>query len=565
MTYCLRLVMALTFQRFVVARHSSFPKVSIFVPSFYFQMKSLDNDIHTTLAMLRRHINALQSPIYRLPSDVFSEVASHLQPETDLIRFTHASHLLRAALLSDPSLWSYIDPIHEERAQAFLQRSKEAPLHVNRVKTEHQKFPLLPSHMARLVSLEMCNCESQKESILSQPMPALRSLHIDGSNHYEGVDGGVENSPSWSLASVTSLIVNNAVSIRLRVPHLTRFGFSHGGEETMIGPLLDFLDNCPLLEDLYISYNSESSYSRDRLVSLPNLRNCTQRTYSDHHSLGLFNMLSLPPTCSVTVRRVVRPSVIAADVVPPFRNPDHLDGITRIKLRARGRDISDGTTVTLELVNAKGAKVCLEKILYGGPTEFITSDESKLAHMRCLQNFNPRSVGILCLEGYGLQDDQGQFVVDEVRNAMEFSPSLTTIILSFTAVEPCLLALDIDPHADNHPRHSPFVHTLVIHSDFYYVNWPDTLQTLLAVAQRRKAAGCPFRSVSLFLLEDPQSGRILDELRECIGGFEITVGDEVLGWDVDRYFLAGLDHVRERRDVWCDQVDDHIWKHLPTG
>ena len=530
-------------------------------------MKSLDNDISTSLVILRRHINILQSPIYRLPSDVFYEVASHLQPQTDLIRFTHVSYRLRAALLSDPSLWAYIDTSHEERAQAFLRRSKQAPLHVNQIENKHQKSPLLPTHIARLVSLEMCNCESQKESILSQSMPALRRLKIDGVFHWDDEDDGVVgNSSLWSLTCVTSLIVNNVEPIRLRVPHLTRFGFVHGEVETKIDLLLDFLDSCPLLEDLYTSINSEyaSPYSLNRLVSLPNLRNYTQRTYKDHHSLRLLNMLSLPPTCSVTVRRVSHPSVIAAaDIVPPFRNTDILDGIKRIKLKMRGNTLRHGTAVTLELVNANGVRVCSEKKVYGILVDNLVLDGSGLAHMRCLPDLNPRSAEILCLEGYALRDGQrsGQLIVDDVRNMLGCLPSLTTIILSFTSVEPCLLALDINPYADSHPRYSPSVHTLVIHSDFYRGDWPDdNLQILLTVAQRRKAAGSPFRSVSLFLLEleDPRSGRILDQLRDCIEDFEVTVGDKVLGWDVNRYFLAGLDHLRERLDVWCDQVDDSL-------
>ena len=548
--------MAPTFQRFVVARHKLVPElVPIFVSLFRFQMKSLDHDVHTSLAMLRRHINVLQSPIYRLPSDVFSEVASHLQPESDLIRFTHVSYRLRAALLSDPSLWSYIDSSHKERAQAFLQRSGQTPLHLSWVEYEHQKFPLLPSHMARLVSLEMCNCESQKEATLSQPMPALRSLRIDGSIHYEA--GGVENLPLWSLTSVTSLIVHNVTPIRLHIPHLTRFGFVQGDEETSIDPLLEFLDNCPLLEDLSISIKSESPHSLDRIVSLPNLRNYAQCTRSGHHSLRLFNMLFLPPTCSVTVRRVIQPSAAAAeDVIPPFRNPDHLDGITRIKLRTSSFHIHDGVTLRLEFTNAKGAKVCLEQMVHGCSREYIPSDVPNLAYMGCLPDLNPKSVEILCIERYGLRN-QGDPAIDDVRNVLGCLPGLTTIILSFTDVTSCLQALDVGPDAGSSPRHSPSVHTLVIHSDFYSSTWSRTLQILLTIAQRRKLAGSPFRSVSLFLWEDPQSGWILDQLRECIERFEVTVEDKVLQWDVDKYFLAGLDHLQDRRDVWCDQVDDH--------
>ena len=271
--------------------------------------------------MLRRHINILQSPIYRLPLDVFSDVASHLQPETGLIRFTHVSYRLRVALLSDPSLWGYIDTSHEERAQAFLQRSKQAPLHVNQTETQQQQFPLLPTHAARLVSLEMCNCESQKESILSRPMPALRNLKIDNVPHWDGKYVSEMDFPLWSFPSVTSLIISDDAPIPLRVPHLTRRVCLQRGRD-QDRPLLDFLGNCPLLEDLYISYKSEPSYSRDQLVSLPNPRIYTQRTYNDHHSLRLFNTLSLRLTCSVTVRRVTDPSALAdADVVPPFQNP----------------------------------------------------------------------------------------------------------------------------------------------------------------------------------------------------------------------------------------------------
>jgi len=127
-------------------------------------MKSLDNDTLASLAMLRRHINPLQSPIYRLPPDVVSEIASHLQPEADLIRLSHVSYRLRAALLSQPSLWSRIDVKHDKRARAFFTRSKQAPLRVNLVEDDGRRFSPLNSYRERIVSLEMCNCAAQKKS-----------------------------------------------------------------------------------------------------------------------------------------------------------------------------------------------------------------------------------------------------------------------------------------------------------------------------------------------------------------------------------------------------------------
>jgi hypothetical protein len=86
----------------------------IFVPKgvsrahSHFQIKSLDNDV-LTLAMLCHHINPLKPPLYCLTPDVFSEVASHLQSEADLIKLTHVSYCLHTMLLSHPSSWVYVD------------------------------------------------------------------------------------------------------------------------------------------------------------------------------------------------------------------------------------------------------------------------------------------------------------------------------------------------------------------------------------------------------------------------------------------------------------------------
>jgi hypothetical protein len=63
----------------------------------------------------------------------------------------------------------------------------------------------------------------------------------------------------------------------------------------MIDQLLEFLDSCPLLEDIDVSYGYESSSSRNQLVSLPNLHTYTQLMYDEYHTLRLFDMISLPP------------------------------------------------------------------------------------------------------------------------------------------------------------------------------------------------------------------------------------------------------------------------------
>ena len=453
-----------------------------FCPHAHFQMKSLDNDILASLAMLRRHINSLQSPIYRLPPEVVSEIAFHLQPEADLIHLSHVSYRLRAALLSQPSLWSYIDVKHEERAQAFFARSKQAPLRVNLVKDDGWRFSPPYSYRERIVSLEISKRAAQKQLVFLQPMPALRRLEIVDNEHEvedEGFYGeGRENETSWSLQSVTlpsvtTLIVRDVTPLPLRVPHLTRFKFRDSENTTMIDELLDFLDNCPLLEDIDISYADEISSPRNQPVSLPNLRTYTQSMYGIYYNHTWFNMLSLPPSCLVTTtcRFGEYPSIEDeeledADLVPSFQNPGYLTGITRIKLRTTHTS-AGWITGALESINAKGTKVCSEIMVYPGESfryskraiEDGIHNSLNSKQLGCLQGPDARSTEILCLQGCRLWDGEGK-AVDAVKNASDCLRGISTLILSGTTVKPCLLALDMDPSASGYLQRSSPVHTL---------------------------------------------------------------------------------------------------------
>ena len=82
----------------------------------------------------------------------------------------------------------------------------------------------------------------------------------------------------------------------------------------------------------------------------------------------------------------------------------------------------------------------------------------------------------------------------------------------------------------------------------------EILRPLLIVAQRRKAAGFPFKSVSLFLWASPGQARDqdLEELRTYFGELKVVTGDDALDWDVEKYFLKGLDHLLKGRDVQWD-------------
>ena len=217
-------------------------------------MKSLESEILSVLAMLRRHINPMESPAYRLPPELFPLVAGLLESDTDLVHATHISHHWRNTLHSHPSLWSHLDFEDIGRALTFLERSKSASFRVTLV-GDSPVFPLIEPlypHTTCIVTLSLIDCASQKE-LLIQPMPSLKRFEIIGDPLDPGeppVDGVI-----LSLPSSISLAFHNTHPILLHVPRLTHFKFLYSVPEndpTMVERFFDFLYNCPLLEDFEV-------------------------------------------------------------------------------------------------------------------------------------------------------------------------------------------------------------------------------------------------------------------------------------------------------------------------
>ena len=44
----------------------------------------------------------------------------------------------------------------------------------------------------------------------------------------------------------------------------------------------------------------------------------------------------------------------------------------------------------------------------------------------------------------------------------------------------------------------------------------------------------------------------MEELREYVEELEVILGDDVLDWDVDKYFLDGLDRLQKNLNVQWD-------------
>ena len=525
-------------------------------------MKSLEDDIRATLAMLRRHINPLESSLYRLPLDLFPEVASHLTNETDLVNVTHVSYHLRSTLLSYPSLWSHLNFEHETRARAFFERSGRTPLHIDMVRDAARtvdSLAKLRQQSTRIATLKLRHWWIQKK-FLSEPLPSLRRLEIFYDYYHDvwkeedtvwaPVWGPTKEATSWSFPSLTSLVIYNFRSIPFYVPHLTSFKFWEKGPPSHVDRLVSFLGNCPLLQHINISYVSGDESKHDLVVSLPSLRTYTETTFDYTCPLTVFNALSLPPFCSVTLRFQddIEPETADDDPLPNFENPYYLAGIKRVKLRTT-HDV-DGNEIagTLELINARGTKVCSYRTILKeedeeGYQRILEGDKNhahNAAHLYFLRNLDGGSVEILCIDGYASQDVKG-VPIEFLKEALGFG-NIRTLILSRSAVGPCLSALNEDPGTSGNNRWFSPINTLII----YQGQDHKILFSLLDVAQKRKVVGFPFKSVSLFLSSNLEWhwDEVVEGLKSCVEKLEVVAGDDVLDWDVDKYFLDGLDHLQ---------------------
>ena len=527
-------------------------------------MKALEDDVRVALAMLRRHINLLDSPIYRLLPDMFPEIASHLRVyETDLVNATRVSYHLRNTLLSHPSLWSYLDFDHETRARTFLKRSGQTPLHVNIPVVDIRMVDSLVElrrQSERVASLRLRNWRIQGK-FLSESLPSLRSLEVFSHHYYYDWDESPDNPwgsvlyptirPTlWSLPSLTSLVVVGVEPTRFHTPHLTHFEFSCGGYTANSRGLPSFLNNCPVLEHIDISYVGEFLKSQDLVVSLPNLLTYTETVYDQAYPITLLNMLSLPPLCSVTLRSEIEETKgeVGAILPPHFENPDYLAEIKRIKLRTIYGDRNE-VAEAVELVNVKGTMICFQRSYEERKNwPYVEGKHAhSVMHPNFFGNLDGQSVEVLCIDG----DPRPGTMIDWFFEEASGFGNVRTLILSGGVVGHCFDDLNSEPDPSGHSRWFPPIHAFIIHTnqdELYSV----VLQPLLDIAQERKKAGFPFKSVSLFFRDGLEFEEDLKELKEYVEELEIVVGDDILDWDVDKYFLKGLDHLQKNRDVQWD-------------
>jgi len=495
------------------------------------------------LAMLRRRINSYESPIHRLHPELLSHIASHLATD-DLVKTTHVSYHWRTVLLAYPSLWSTLDFAYPERASAFLTRSKSTAIHVFLRRLESAPLPLelLKPSAERIETLQVTDYTSQKELLL-RTMASLNTLHF--STYHSGALP--DEKTSLYFPALKSLFVDGIDLSPFSAPRLTRFIFSDWFyKKRAMDGLLDFLSNCPLLEELEIAGVEDFYIQRNHgIVRLPHLRAYTHYTNAKFF-LQLYHMLSCPPSCSATFT-CGHLSYGIADAIPPFQNTTFPIDVRRVKLKTRSMDCKDRVKGMVEIIDATHRRFRSTQEVVLGEVAWETAliDAINPLYPSFIKGLDARFIEILCVEELALWFYEESDRVDEALDHLE---NIKTLVLSDSAVNPYLHALVPIRATGIDEWRCLKLETLAIHIRYDDYTGEELLPTLCCVARERKAAGFPLKSVSVFSVGTRYLGRWVDpdleELRRCIGVFELVTGDDALDWKVDDYFLDGLDHFR---------------------
>ena len=474
-------------------------------------------------------INHHDSWTHRLPPEMLVTVASHLKGDTSLIAATHVCHLWRVTLLSSSRLWSHLDFANEERALAFLERSKSSPLSVDITDLEEPTEIVresLKKATTRVTTLWAAH-DSFLDELLAQSMPELETLDII--DVFE-----LPPKKPIHLPSLTSLVVSGFDPLQFHVPLLTSFHLTHdptsnSRREWTANIFLDFFRNCPLLEDVILSCDVLPD-SSDGIISLPLLRTFTHESPCDESRLRVFDRLSLPPTCRVVlvVNGAKHHSGPRIPGLPTPRDSSYLSDIRTLKIATKSGDPgADEHRITfkIELANSAHRAISFDRI------SWYHEYPSALSHRGFLdifENIETGSVETLCFDHYPTITpyEALQVTPEYVAQGLRRFRNLKTLILVGCDIIPCLNGLSSCPTVD----------TLVVH--FTYFAGPSASGVVSKVeelAVSRKGVGTPLRALTLvFPSTEPRSVE-LERLTSYVGRVEVVSGDDALSWNVDRY------------------------------
>ena len=495
--------------------------------SHFFQIQSLEQTMSKALAMVRRHLNSHNPMIFRIPPEILIMIASHLKTDATLIvKVTHVCHHWRATFLSCPDLWTYPDFERWVEASTFFDRARPLPMHVDLKYTYHHKHLVnfLCQHDTRVRTLKISHFEGLQDLFL-QPLASLKTLEVTTQGNWVFADDTHPLARDFPVLK-TFIVRHVPGALAFRGALITHLHVTISSSTLYqeLGHLPDLLRSCALLEDFGIEskeWLEESGQLRfDEVIPLPQLRSFAQTLHLKQHMAGILDSLDLPPSCSVVLRCIAgETNGCPSSALPDLRDTSYLTNLKRLKISLTQSWMEYEANHTLIFINDKGTQFTagtVFRVFCGSPPTATIENPNDA-------KIEPSIPGIEVL------------CIDSTRHVpLEGFSSLTTLALSRISGYSQLKSLAElgDPHAHRN------LHTLVLYAE--QDEWfPDPVMDLLTIAKSRAQAGLPLRVVTVASSElTPGNLDILEEMRTYVGRLELLLGDDVLDWDLDKYFFG---------------------------
>jgi len=484
----------------------------------------MESDLAIIVASLRQMINHHNSWTHRLPPEIIATVASHLEHDASLVVATHVCHLWRTTLLSSPRIWSHLDFEYEERALAFLERSKSAPLTVNLIYADGPSE--IVSELLNEIAIRVTTLWARHgpflDELLARPTPILEVLEVTTVSN--------PMKPTH-LPSLRSLTIHGFDPLKFRAPLLTSFRVTAASPEWTTGTLTNFFRNCPLLDA--VSLSCDVHPDSGEVAGLPILRSFTHESPCNKYQLYLFDRLLLPPTCRVVLGIDVtkRLSIPWIPGLPTPRDSSYLSDIKTIKISAHSRTLNSRERHTMfrtELVNSKQQAISFDRMSYYSyvPSDFLSQDL-----LGIFENIEIGSVETLCFNHYPNRDFTLSFATSATAQELRKFQNLKTLVFA-----ECNSIMLLDGASS-----FPTVDTLIIYSR-HDGNSIGTATQVQEFAASWKKVGYPLKTVTLVYPFAKPPPSELEELISCVGSVRVVSGDDTLSWDIDKYPLGTAAH-----------------------
>lgn len=204
-------------------------------------------------------------PVNKLPVEILQQVPSWLPYVSEVVATSHVCRYWRAAFLSCPNLWTFLDCKSTPATRAYIERSGVSPLQISiRPGYSYNAFVYTIPHVQRWGSFSATVAGEEIEpvlAVLSGPSSAPKLYNLSIVPMIGFTEGDTVISKGKILGGVIPLLERLTLSNlkiemrKLTAPNLTHLFLASSSPDFVdMTAVLDFFKRSPLLEEVELRY-----------------------------------------------------------------------------------------------------------------------------------------------------------------------------------------------------------------------------------------------------------------------------------------------------------------------